>query len=168
MVQEWFFCFTASRWGAFVVRYKKCNTVITQAFYYNKCWQKKADEASFSSELSNHTDDGNMLNELYMYSIQRYSIQIRFKERSFMSFLNRIWVAGGEAIIVYMCVNILIASADRIRLSADALIVFLNAIRKNMSGEGFALSYKLFFSGGEGYNIFSNAKRSVFSVVPRW
>lgn len=84
-----------------------------------------------------------------------------------MSFLNRIWVAGGEAIIVYMCVNILIASAERIRLSADALIVFLNAIRKNMSGEGFALSYKLFFSGGEGYNIFSNAKRSVFSMVPR-
>lgn len=36
-----------------------------------------------------------------------------------------------------------------------------------MSGEGFALSYKFFFSGGEGYNIFSNAKRSVFSVVPR-
>lgn len=36
-----------------------------------------------------------------------------------------------------------------------------------MSGEGFALFYKLFFSGGEGYNIFSNAKRSVFSVVPR-
>ena len=35
-----------------------------------------------------------MLNELYMHSIQRYSIQIRFKERSFMSFLNRIWVAG--------------------------------------------------------------------------
>ena len=84
-----------------------------------------------------------------------------------MSFLNRIWVAGGEAIIVYMRVNILIASADRIRLSADALIVFLNAIRKNMSGEGFALSYKLFFVEGEGYNIFSNAKRSVFSVVPR-
>lgn len=85
-----------------------------------------------------------------------------------MSFLNRIWVAGREAIIVYMRVNILIASAERIRLSADALIVFLNAIRKNMSGEGFALSYKLFFfSGGEGYNIFSNAKRSVFSVVPR-
>ena len=55
---------------------------------------------------------------------------------------------------MYMRVNILIASAERIRLSADALIVFLNAIRKNMSGEGFALSYKLFFSGGEGYNIF--------------
>ena len=68
---------------------------------------------------------------------------------------------------IELSVNILIASADRIRLSADALIVFLNAIRKNMSGEGFALSYKLFFSGGEGYNIFSNAKRSVFSVVPR-
>ena len=68
---------------------------------------------------------------------------------------------------MYMRVNILIASAERIRLSADALIVFLNAIRKNMSGEGFALSYKLFFRGGEGYNIFSNAKRSVFSVVPR-
>ena len=110
----------------------------------------------------------NMLKGLCMFSIQRYSIQIRFKERSFMSFLNRIWVAGEEAIIVYMRVNILIASAERIRLSADALIVFLNAIRKNMSGEGFALSYKLFFSGGEGYNIFSNAKRSVFSVVPRW
>ena len=168
MAREWFFCFTASLWSAFVVRYQKCNTVITLAFYYNKCWQKKSAEASFSSELSNHTDDGNMLNELCMFSIQRYSIQIRFKERSFMSFLNRIWVAGGEAIIVYMRVNILIASAERIRLSADALIVFLNAIRKNMSGEGFALSYKLFFSGGEGYNIFSNAKRSVFSVVPRW
>lgn len=38
----------------------------------------------------------NMFKELYMYSIQRYSIQIRFKERSFMSFLNRIWVAGGR------------------------------------------------------------------------
>ena len=48
---------------------------------------------------------------------------------------------------MYMRVNILIASAERIRLSADALIVFLNAIRKNMSGEGFALSYKLFFVG---------------------
>lgn len=120
------------------------------------------------SELSHHTVMmANMLKGLCMFSIQRYSIQIRFKERSFMSFLNRIWVVGEEAIIVYMCVNILIASAERIRLSADALIVFLNAIRKNMSGEGFALSYKLFFSGGEGYNIFSNAKRSVFSVVPR-
>lgn len=96
----------------------------------------------------------NMLKEFYMYSIQRYSIQIRFKERSFMSFLNRIWVAGGEAIIVYMRVNILIASAERIRLSADALIVFLNAIRKNMSGEGFALSYKLFFLVGERAIIF--------------
>ncbi len=109
----------------------------------------------------------NMLKELCMFSIQRYSIQFRFKKFMKERFLNRIWVAGGEAIIVYMRVNILIASADRIRLSADALIVFLNAIRKNMSGEGFALFYKLFFSGGEGYNIFSNAKRSVFSVVPR-
>ena len=58
MAREWFFCFTASLWSAFVVRYKKCNTVITLAFYYNKCWQKKADKVSFSSELSNHTDDG--------------------------------------------------------------------------------------------------------------
>lgn len=48
------------------------------------------------SELSHHTVMmANMLKGLCMFSIQRYSIQIRFKERSFMSFLNRIWVAGG-------------------------------------------------------------------------
>ena len=35
-----------------------------------------------------------------------------------------------------MRVDILIASADRIRLSADALIVFLNAIRESENEAG--------------------------------
>ena len=39
-------------------------------------------------------------------------------------------------IYIYMRVDILIASADRIRLSADALIVFLNAIRESENEAG--------------------------------